>query len=222
MRGQTSVATPPYAAARSAYGAVRRGKDPMPARRRTPAPKPAAKAKRPARSAARPKVVARPAGRRGPSITPFLWFDKEAEDAARFYVSVFPGSKVRAVQRANTDYPNGRRGDVLTVDFELGGQRFTALNGGPEFKFNPSISFYVSCKDQAEVDRYWTALSAVPQAEQCGWLVDKFGLSWQIIPDALPRLLASKDRAKAQRVFAAMMGMKKLDVAGLEAAAGGR
>jgi predicted 3-demethylubiquinone-9 3-methyltransferase (glyoxalase superfamily) len=157
-----------------------------------------------------------------PKFTPCLWFDGAAEEAARFYVSLFPGSKVNQVQKAPADYPAGKKGDVLLVDFTLAGQAFNALNGGPEFKFNEAVSFIIDCADQAEVDRLWKALSAVPQAEQCGWVKDRFGLSWQIVPRTLTRLLADPDPAKAKRVFDAMMTMKKLDVAGLERAAQGR
>jgi predicted 3-demethylubiquinone-9 3-methyltransferase (glyoxalase superfamily) len=154
-----------------------------------------------------------------PKFTPCLWFDGQAEKAARFYVSLFPGSKVNQVQRSPSDYPNGKEGNVLLVDFTLAGQRFNALNGGPMFKFNEAVSFIIDCEDQAEVDRLWKALSAVPQAEQCGWVKDRFGLSWQIVPRALTRLMADPDPAKAKRVFEAMMEMKKLDVAALERAA---
>jgi predicted 3-demethylubiquinone-9 3-methyltransferase (glyoxalase superfamily) len=157
-----------------------------------------------------------------PKFTPCLWFDKNAEAAAKFYVSVFPNSKIDSVQKAPSDYPNGKKGDALVVDFTLAGQKFQALNGGPEFKFSEAISFSIDCEDQAEVDRMHKALSAVPQAEQCGWVKDKFGLSWQIVPRALTRLLADPDQKKAKRVFDAMMPMKKLDVAALERAAKGK
>jgi predicted 3-demethylubiquinone-9 3-methyltransferase (glyoxalase superfamily) len=152
-------------------------------------------------------------------LTPCLWFDKNGEEAAKYYVSVFPDSRIDTVQRAPGDFPSGKKGDVLLVEFTLAGQKFTALNGGPYFKFNEAVSFMVDCKDQAEVDRYWKALSHVPQAEQCGWCKDRFGLSWQIVPQALNRYMQDKDPAKAKRVFNAMMDMKKLDVAGLERAA---
>jgi predicted 3-demethylubiquinone-9 3-methyltransferase (glyoxalase superfamily) len=157
-----------------------------------------------------------------PKLTPCLWFDGDAEEAATFYVSLFPGSKVDKVQRAPSDYPSGKKGDALLVEFTLSGQRFNALNGGPQFKFNEAVSFIIDCEDQAEVDRLWKALSAVPEAEQCGWVKDRFGLSWQIVPKALTRLMADPDPAKARRVFDAMMQMKKLDVAGLERAAQGK
>lgn len=157
-----------------------------------------------------------------PKFTPCLWFDKNAEEAARFYVSLFPGSKVTKVHKAPADYPSGKRGDVLIVDFTLSGQAFNALNGGPFFKFNEAVSFIVDCEDQAEVDRLWKALSAVPEAEQCGWVKDRFGLSWQIVPKALGRLMSDPDPAKAKRVMEAMLEMKKLDVAALERAAKGK
>ncbi len=148
-----------------------------------------------------------------------MWFDGNAEEAAKFYVSLFPRSKIDKVQKAPADYPSGKKGDVLMVEFTLSGQTFTGLNGGPLFKFNEAISFIIDCEDQAEVDRLWKALSAVPEAEQCGWVKDRFGLSWQIVPKALTRLMADPDPAKAKRVFDAMMQMKKLDVAALERAA---
>ena len=154
-------------------------------------------------------------------ITPFLWYDKEAEEAAKFYCSLFPDSRIESVQTAAADYPSGKKGDVLTVEFTLMGRSFTGLNGGPFFKFNEAVSFQVPCEDQAEVDRYWKALSAVPGSEQCGWVKDKYGVSWQIVPVRLYELLADPDRAKAGRVMEAMLEMKKLDVAGLEDAAKG-
>ncbi|HUR62018.1 MAG TPA: VOC family protein [Candidatus Thermoplasmatota archaeon] len=158
-----------------------------------------------------------------PKLTPCLWFDRNGEEAARYYVSLFPGSRIDKVQRAPGDYPNGKEGDALLIEFTLAGQRFTALNGGPNFRFNEAVSFMVDCEDQAEVDRLWKALSHVPEAEQCGWCKDKYGLSWQIIPRALNRnMQEDKDPAKAKRVFEAMMDMKKLDVAKLEKAAKGR
>jgi len=154
-------------------------------------------------------------------VVPCLWFDKQAEEAANYYVSLLPDSHIDSVQHAPTDYPSGKKGDVLLVEFTLGGSRYTALNGGPYFTFNEAISLQIDCDDQAEVDRLWTALSAVPEAEQCGWVKDRWGLSWQIVPRRMTELLSDPDPAVVQRVFAAMMGMKKLDVAGLEAAAKG-
>lgn len=164
-------------------------------------------------SRAKPRKPASPAG-----LTPCLWFDKNALEAAEFYVSVFPRSRITKVHRSPADYPSGKKGDVLLVEFKLDGKAFQALNGGPYFTFNEAVSFIVDCKDQAELDRYYDALSAVPEAEQCGWVKDRFGLSWQLVPKSLTRLLASRDAAKAQRVMEAMLEMKRLDVAAIEAA----
>ena len=152
-------------------------------------------------------------------ITTCLWFDRNAEEAARFYVSLFPESEITDIIRSPGDYPNGKAGDVLLVLFKLNGRSFSGLNGGPNFRFSEAISMSIDCADQAEVDRYWEALSAHPENEQCGWAKDKFGLSWQIVPRAMPRLLSDPDAAKRKRVFKAMMNMKKLDVAALERAA---
>ena len=152
-------------------------------------------------------------------ITPCLWFDGNGEEAANFYVSIFPDSRVDAVQRAPGDYPSGKQGDALVVEFTLAGQKFTGLNGGPNFKFNEAISFQIDVTDQAEYDRYTNALSAVPEAEQCGWVKDRFGLSWQIVPRRLLELLADSDRDRSQRVFEAMMHMKRIDIAEIERAA---
>jgi predicted 3-demethylubiquinone-9 3-methyltransferase (glyoxalase superfamily) len=154
-------------------------------------------------------------------ISPFLWFDKEAEEAAKFYVSVFGNSKINHVARY-TDAGPGRDQDVMVVDFELDGCRLTALNGGPMFKFTEAISLYVDCEDQAEVDRYWNALTADGGKESmCGWLKDRYGLSWQIVPKALTRLINDPDRARASRVMEAMLQMRKIDVSKIEAAARG-
>lgn len=153
------------------------------------------------------------------TITPCLWFEGQAEEAAKFYVSLFPNSRIDKIQKSPADNPSGKKGDVLVVDFTLMGRSFTGLNGGPYFKFNEAVSFVIPCNDQAEVDRYWKALSAVPESEQCGWVKDRFGVSWQIVPTVLYRLLEDPDRAKAQRVMEAMLKMKKLDVAALERAA---
>jgi predicted 3-demethylubiquinone-9 3-methyltransferase (glyoxalase superfamily) len=150
-------------------------------------------------------------------ITPFLWFDGQAEEAANFYVSIFPNSKVCATSRYGEAGP-GPKGSVMTVAFDLDGLSFTALNGGPMFRFTEAISLVVHCETQAEVDHYWDKLSAGGQQVQCGWLKDKYGLSWQIVPDALIELVQDKDPAKSQRVMAAMMQMKKIDIAGLKAA----
>ena len=153
-------------------------------------------------------------------ISPFLWYDSEAEAAAQLYVSIFPNSKITRVTRYGEAGP-GKPGSAMTVSFELDGLPVTALNGGPHFKLSEAFSMSVDCADQAEVDRYWNALiEGGGEPSQCGWLKDRFGLSWQIVPRALPRLLAGPDRAKAQRVMAAMMKMSKLEVAELEAAGG--
>jgi predicted 3-demethylubiquinone-9 3-methyltransferase (glyoxalase superfamily) len=153
------------------------------------------------------------------SITPCIWFDTEGEDAAKLYTSVFPNSKITKVTHYGEAGP--RAADlVLTVEFELDGTTFTALNGGPEFKPNEAISFQISCKDQDEVDHYWDRLvEGGGEHGPCGWLKDRFGVSWQVIPDALPRLLDDPDPEKAQRVMAAMMQMGKLEIAELERAA---
>ncbi len=156
-------------------------------------------------------------------ITPCLWFEGKALEAAEFYVSVFPNSKIRNVMRAIVDYPGGQAGGVLLVEFTLAGLDYQALNGGRHDAFNDSISLSVGCEDQAEVDRYWTALTADGgKPVQCGWLKDKYGLAWQIVPKRLVELLADPDRARAQRAMQAMMEMVKLDIAALEAAADGR
>ena len=154
-------------------------------------------------------------------ITPCLWFDGNAEEAAKFYGSVLPDSHVDAIHRAPSDYPAGKAGDVLLVEFTLMGQPFTGLNGGSQFRFNEAISFQIPVETQAEADRFADALSAVPEAEQCGWVKDRFGVSWQIVPRQLMRLIADTDRARARRAFEAMMQMKRIDIAALERAAGG-
>jgi predicted 3-demethylubiquinone-9 3-methyltransferase (glyoxalase superfamily) len=150
-------------------------------------------------------------------ITPFLWFDGRAEEAANFYVSIFPNSKVGSTSRYGEAGP-GPKGSVMTIAFDLDGLSFTALNGGPMFKFTEAISLVVHCETQAEVDHYWDKLSAGGHQVQCGWLKDKYGLSWQVVPNALIELVQDKDPAKSQRVMAAMMQMKKIDIAGLKAA----
>ena len=149
-------------------------------------------------------------------ITPFLWFDGNAEEAMNFYTSIFRNAKVGSISRYGEAGP-GPAGSVLTAAFELEGLQFTALNGGPHFKFNEAISFHVACESQEEVDYFWDRLGAGGQIQQCGWLKDKFGVSWQIVPTALPRLLG--DPARANRVMQAMLQMKKLDIAALERAA---
>ena len=153
-----------------------------------------------------------------PKITPFLWFNDKAEEAANFYVSIFPNSKIVSVSRHGDTGP-GPKGSVMTVGFELDGEPFTALNGGPNYTFTPAVSFVVHCDTQQEVDRYWDKLTAGGKPVQCGWLEDKYGLSWQIVPKALMRLLQDKESAKSQRVMKAMMQMVKIDIAQLEAAA---
>ncbi|CAI2934847.1 VOC family protein [Aminobacter niigataensis] len=153
-------------------------------------------------------------------ITPFLWFDNQAEDAVNFYISVFRNAKVGKVTRYGEAGP-GPVGSVMVAEFELEGIRFTALNGGPMFKFTEAISMVVDCKDQAEVDHFWDRLSEGGQPGQCGWLKDRFGLSWQIVPEALPRLLGDPDPAKAGRVMQAMLQMTRIEVAKLEKAYAG-
>ncbi len=150
-------------------------------------------------------------------IAPCLWFDGEAEEAARFYVSLLPDSRIDRVQKNVADSPAGKVGTVLMVEFTLAGQRFMALNGGTRFPCTHAVSFHVDCADQAEVDRLWDALGAGGAPEQCGWLKDRYGVPWQIVPRALPEMLADPDPAKAQRVMQAMLGMVKLDIAGLRA-----
>jgi predicted 3-demethylubiquinone-9 3-methyltransferase (glyoxalase superfamily) len=151
-------------------------------------------------------------------ITPCLWFDTEGEEAARFYTSVFPNSRIVDITHYGSAGPRAE-GTVMTVEFELDGQKFIALNGGPDFTFSEAISFEVGCKTQEEVDSYWDKLSEGGQEGPCGWLKDKFGLSWQIIPNVLPRLLSDPDTEKSQRVMAVMLEMKKIDIEALERAA---
>lgn len=150
-------------------------------------------------------------------ITPCLWFDGKAEEAARFYTSVFKKSKMGAISRYGETGP-GKKGSVMTVTFEIEGQEFMGLNAGPEFKFSEAVSFVVNCKTQKQVDRYWDKLLKGGKPVQCGWLTDKFGLSWQITPTILPRMLKDKDPAKADRVMKAMMKMVKLDIKALKKA----
>jgi predicted 3-demethylubiquinone-9 3-methyltransferase (glyoxalase superfamily) len=151
-------------------------------------------------------------------ITPFLWFDTEGEDAANFYVSIFPNSKITDVSRYGSAGPRPE-GMVMTVAFELDGQKFVALNGGPNYTFNEAISFQVSCEDQDEVDAYWSKLSEGGEEGPCGWLKDRFGVSWQIVPTALPRLLSNPDPEISQRVMEAMLQMRKIQIDELERAA---
>jgi predicted 3-demethylubiquinone-9 3-methyltransferase (glyoxalase superfamily) len=160
-------------------------------------------------------------------ITPCLWFDTQAEEAARFYTGIFKNSRIGTISRysdAGREVHGRPAGSVMTVEFELNGQPFTALNGGPHFKFNEAVSFQIMCRDQEEVDHYWNKLSqgGDPAAQQCGWLKDKYGLSWQVIPTVLLEMLTDPDREKADRTMEAMLQMKKLDIAPLKQAHEGR
>jgi predicted 3-demethylubiquinone-9 3-methyltransferase (glyoxalase superfamily) len=155
-----------------------------------------------------------------PRITPNLWMDTQGLEAAEFYVSVFPNSKITNVSHYGEAGPR-EAGTVLTVDFVLDGHEYTILNGGPHFTFNEAVSFMIDCADQEEVDHYWSALSAGGEESQCGWLKDRYGLSWQICPRRLGELLGDPDPERAQRAMKAMLGMRKLDVAALEAATDG-
>jgi predicted 3-demethylubiquinone-9 3-methyltransferase (glyoxalase superfamily) len=152
-----------------------------------------------------------------PKIVPFLWFDGRAEEAMNFYASIFKNSKIGDLTRYGKAGP-GPEGTVMSATFELEGQKFYALNGGPQFTFSPAISFFVNCETQQEVDDLWEKLSEGGQTQPCGWLQDKFGLSWQVIPTILGKLLGDKDAAKAQRVMQAMLQMKKIDIARLKQA----
>jgi predicted 3-demethylubiquinone-9 3-methyltransferase (glyoxalase superfamily) len=157
-------------------------------------------------------------------ITPFLWFDMQAEEAARFYTTVFKNSRIKEIARygaAEHDTHGMTAGSVMTVAFELDGQSFVALNGGPYFKFNEAISFQIACETQDEIDYFWRALSDGGEESRCGWLKDKFGLSWQVVPAILPHLLTGDDKAKCERAMAALMQMKKLDIAALQRAHAG-
>ena len=149
-----------------------------------------------------------------PAITPFLWFDTQAEEAANFYVSVFPNSRVLGVSRYGESGP-GEAGRVMTVSFELDGQRFTALNGGPRFRFTEAVSFVVPCETQAELDQVWERLLEGGESQACGWLKDRYGLSWQVVPTALHRMMRDTDPAKRDRVMKAMLQMVKFDIAAL-------
>jgi len=158
-------------------------------------------------------------------ITPFLWFDNQAEDAARFYVSIFKNSRIGSVAHYDEEAAKaaGRpKGSVMTVAFELDGQEFTALNGGPLFKFTEAISFVVNCDTQEEVDHFWEKLSAGGQEGPCGWLKDRFGVSWQVVPTVLVEMLQDKDREKSKRAMAAMLKMKKINIQALKKAYEGR
>ncbi|MCC7445830.1 MAG: VOC family protein [Anaerolineae bacterium] len=151
------------------------------------------------------------------TITPFLWFNDQAEEAILFYTSIFKNSKIGSVSRYGDAGP-GPKGSVMSATFTLNGQDFMALNGGPQYKFTEAVSFYVNCETQAEVDEYWEKLSAGGEEGPCGWLKDKFGLSWQIVPTVLGELLSDPDPAKSQNVMRAMLQMKKLDIAKLKQA----
>jgi predicted 3-demethylubiquinone-9 3-methyltransferase (glyoxalase superfamily) len=157
-------------------------------------------------------------------ITPCLWFDTQAEEAANFYISVFKNSRIKHVSRygkAGREVHGKEAGSVMVVEFEIDGQTFTALNGGPHFKFNEAVSFQITCETQDEIDYFWSKLSENGQESQCGWLKDKFGLSWQVVPAILPHLLTGDDKAKSERAMAALMQMKKLDIAALQRAHAG-
>jgi predicted 3-demethylubiquinone-9 3-methyltransferase (glyoxalase superfamily) len=154
-----------------------------------------------------------------PAITPCLWFDGNAEEAATFYTSLLPDSRIDKVLRAPGNYPSGKTGGVLTVEFTLMGRPFLGLNGGPHFKFNEAVSFQIPVETQAEIERLTNALSAVPEAEQCGWVKDRYGLSWQIVPRKLLTLFDDANPGRAKRAFESMMQMKRIDIAALERAA---
>jgi predicted 3-demethylubiquinone-9 3-methyltransferase (glyoxalase superfamily) len=153
-------------------------------------------------------------------ITPFLWFDNQAEEAVAFYLSVFKNAEAGPVSRYGDAGP-GPKGQVMVASFEIDGVTFTALNGGPQYKFTEAVSFMINCKDQEEVDWYWDRLTDGGEPGPCGWLKDKFGLSWQVVPEVLPALVGNPDAAKAKRATEAMLRMGKLDIAALEAAAAG-
>ena len=156
-------------------------------------------------------------------ISPCLWFDGEAEEAAKFYVSLLPDSRIEKIQKNPVDGPAGKAGTVLVVQFTLAGQEYMALNGGMRFEYTHAVSFKIDCKDQVEVDRLWDALSSNGgSVERCGWLRDRYGLSWQIVPSVLPELLGGPDRAGAQRAMQAMLKMVKLDIAELKKAYEGK
>ena len=156
-------------------------------------------------------------------LVPCLWFDSEAEEAAKFYVGIFPNSRITAITRyanAGKEIHGRDAGSVMTVEFELNGQAFTALNGGPHFKFNEAVSFQIMCKTQDEIDRYWEKLGAGgdPAAQQCGWLKDRYGLSWQVVPEGMEEMFRNEKSPGAERAMTALLGMKKLDIAELREA----
>ena len=157
-------------------------------------------------------------------ITPFLWFDTQAEEAAKFYTSIFENSRIMRISRygkVGREVHGKGAGSVLTVEFEIEGQTFIALNGGPHFKFNEAVSFQVMCETQDEIDYFWSKLSAGGQEGQCGWLKDKYGLSWQVVPSALPQMLTDADGAKSERAMGALLKMRKFDLEGLKRAYAG-
>ena len=157
-----------------------------------------------------------------PKITPNLWFDGNAEEAAQFYVSLLPDSRIENVWRSPADNPSTPAGAVLLVDFTVAGQRFTAINGGPQFSFTEAVSFVIDCEDQAEVDRLWDALTADGgEPGRCGWLKDRFGLSWQVVPTGMAEVFGDPDPTRAERAMQAMLKMRKIDIAALRAAAAG-
>ena len=147
-------------------------------------------------------------------ITPFLWFDDQAEEAVNFYCSIFKDSRVLSISRQDETGPD-RKQTVVIVNFELDGEEFMALNGGPLFKFSPAVSFYISCVDQEEIDHYWDKLSAGGEIEMCGWLKDKYGVSWQVVPSILSEWMQDQNPAKSRRVMDALLEMRKIDIAGL-------
>jgi predicted 3-demethylubiquinone-9 3-methyltransferase (glyoxalase superfamily) len=153
-------------------------------------------------------------------VTPNLWFDTQAEEAAAFYCSIFPNSRIVSVARYPENSP-GPAGEVMTVEYELDGQRYVHINGGPQFTFSEAVSFQINCADQAEVDRYWDALTEGGEEGQCGWLKDRYGFSWQVVPAGMDEMFADPDKGRAERAMQAMLGMKKLDVAELRRAADG-
>jgi predicted 3-demethylubiquinone-9 3-methyltransferase (glyoxalase superfamily) len=155
-----------------------------------------------------------------PKITPNLWFDTESEEAAEFYTGIFPNSHIVNVTHYTEGAPR-EAGMVMTVEFELDGQRFVAINGGPEFKFDEAVSFEIVCKDQEEIDYYWDHLTDGGKEVQCGWLTDRFGLSWQVVPEGMDEVFSDPDKSRAERAMKAMLGMVKLDIAALRAAADG-
>ncbi len=157
-------------------------------------------------------------------ITPFLWFDTQAEEAATFYTAIFDNSRIRRINRygkAGQETHGREAGSVMTVEFEIEGQPFVALNGGPHFKFSEAVSFQVTCETQNEIDYFWTKLSEGGQEGPCGWLKDRYGLSWQVVPAVLPQLLMDSDKAKSERAMSALMRMKKFDIAALQRAHAG-